>query len=326
MIPKSISQISGLVLFFVHVVLPNHDVGDIVYAKDGDLILGGLFPMHNFDVTSQLCSSIREPRALKTVEAMAWVIDKINNDTTLLKDYTLGFEIYDTCFYDAWTLGKSINFLPKERTAKSNCSCDSKYEAYDLNDQCAAKKDIVGVVGAARSASSIQAATLFGLHQIPQISFLSTSDELSKTNFYPYFFRVVPPDRHQVEAIIDIILYYRWTYVSFLFSDDDYGRKGNTELTQQAERKGISIAWTQERSDYFSKVEMDSVVGNLRRDPFNRAVVVVLFMHLEEGNLFFESVLRLKVENEFTWLASDGIGSLGLQGLMGVEQAALGTY
>ena len=34
--------------------------------------------------------------------------------------------------------------------------------------------------------------------------------------------------------------------------------------------------------------------------------------------------LKAGAEREFTWLASDGIGSLGLQGLMGVEEAALG--
>ncbi|XP_072037059.1 metabotropic glutamate receptor 7-like [Amphiura filiformis] len=327
MIPSSIYQVGVVVLFLVHIVLSDHGRGDAVYAKDGDLILGGLFPMHNFDVRTQSCADIREPRALKTVEAMAWVIDKINNDTTLLPDYTLGFEIHDTCFYDIWALGKSINFLPSERTAKGNCSCNTKYAHPEDNlgdGHCAAQKNIVGVVGATRSAASIQAATLFGLHQIPQISYQSTSDELSNRFAYPYFFRVVPPDRHQVEAIIDIILHYGWTYVSFLYSDDDYGRNGNTEFTEQAKKSGICIAWTQEISDYFTKTEMETVVRSLRREPYNRAVVVVLFMHLEEGKLFFETVLNQGVQNEFTWLASDGIGSFGLQGLLGVEPSAKG--
>ena len=136
--------------------------------------------MHNYDVNTRSCVGIREPRALKTVEAMAWVIDKINNDTSILPQYKLGFEIYDTCFYDIWTLGKSINFLPFERTSKGNCSClrnNLNPQTVDdlVNGQCSAKKNIIGFVGASRSASSIQAATLLGLHKIPQISYLSTS-------------------------------------------------------------------------------------------------------------------------------------------------------
>ena len=81
-------------------------------------------------------------------------------------------------------------------------------------------------------------------------------------------------------------------YVSFLYSDDDYGRNGNTEFTFQADNAGICIAWTQEISEFFTGAEMDTVVGHLRRAPYNRATVVVLFMHLEEGKLLFESVFE----------------------------------
>lgn len=326
--PASLTTFHTLAIFLLlqnapRSALSSEHTASVLYAKDGDLILGGLFPMHNYDLMTRSCAEIREPRALKTVEAMPWTIARINNDTELLPGVTLGYEIYDTCFYDITTLGRSIHFIPPERSDEtSNCTCGTDQSAGD--QQCTLQKNIVGVIGAARSAASIQAATLFGLYKIPQVSYLSTSDELSNKKAFKYFFRVVPPDRHQVQAMIDIILHYEWTYVSFLYSDDDYGRNGNSEFTIQAEKRGICIAWTQEISDSFSTKEMNAVVGSLRKDPYKRATVVVLFMHLEEAKLLYRSVLDADAENEFTWLASDGIGSLGLQGMTGVEEASLG--
>lgn len=40
---------------------------------------------------------------------------------------------------------------------------------------------------------------------------------------YPYFFRVVPSDKFQVQAMLDLLIHFRWTYVSAVISRGDYG-------------------------------------------------------------------------------------------------------
>ena len=57
--------------------------------------------------------------------------------------------------------------------------------------------DVVGVIGAESSPSSIMMANVLTLFGIPQISYTSTSDLLSDKNKFPYFMRMIPPDRFQ---------------------------------------------------------------------------------------------------------------------------------
>ena len=68
----------------------------------------------------------------------------------------------------------------------------------------------------------------------------------------------------------------------------------------------------------------DNIVADLRQEPFNNAVVVVLFAHLPEARMLLEAVARNGAKGEFTFIASDGIGNFGLEGMSGVENPALG--
>ncbi|XP_033635600.1 metabotropic glutamate receptor 3-like [Asterias rubens] len=294
-----------------------------VYFKDGDIILGGFFPLHTYDEFSRECKAIRESKALKLVEAMVYAVSYVNNNTSLLPGLRLGFEIYDSCYSDIWTLKKGLNFIPPEmRRACWEKNVTSGSRGYGIS--CLHGKRVAGVVGSQKSASSSELTILLGLYQIPQVSYLSTIDSLSKVA-YPYFFRVVPSDRHQVNAIMDIVQYYGWTYVSLLFSDDEYGENGYYEFSKQVTANdNVCLAYTKEISTSFSEEYYDEIVANLRTDPYNRAVAVVLFAHLEEAVMLLGAVERNKAVGEFTFIASDGVGNFGRQGLEKVEHAAMG--
>lgn len=148
----------------------------IQYQMSGDLIIGGLIPLHNYDDISERCASRRDIGSLRLVEALVYSITTVNQDTERLNGITLGYEIYDTCSSGSETLKNSLAFVPSLRD----------------------KDNVLGVVGPQRSSSSIQATKLLGLYNISIISYLSTSDELSNSVRYPYFYRMVPPDIFQV--------------------------------------------------------------------------------------------------------------------------------
>lgn len=61
--------------------------------------------------------------------------------------------------------------------------------------------------------------------QIPQISYASTSTELSDKSRFEYFSRVVPPDNFQAQAMVEIIHQLGWKYVSTVAVEGDYGEK-----------------------------------------------------------------------------------------------------
>lgn len=61
--------------------------------------------------------------------------------------------------------------------------------------------------------------------QIPQISYASTSAELSDKSRFEYFSRVVPPDNFQAQAIVEMVRQLGWKYVSTVAVEGDYGEK-----------------------------------------------------------------------------------------------------
>ena len=79
-----------LLLTFLNLVIPfNHlisgvDAENSIY-KPGDVILGGLFPIHRYNKTEGKCSQKRYNWSLQRLEAMLYAVDSINNDPTILK-------------------------------------------------------------------------------------------------------------------------------------------------------------------------------------------------------------------------------------------------
>lgn len=81
------------------------------------------------------------------------------------------------------------------------------------------------MLGAASSVTSIQVANLLRLFKIPQVSFFSTSPELSNKDRFEYFLRTVPSDTNQVKAMVEIVKLFNWTYVSVIYEESNYGDK-----------------------------------------------------------------------------------------------------
>lgn len=71
---------------------------------EGDLVLGGLFPVHEKGGGVDECGRINEDRGIQRLEAMLFAIDRINSDPLLLPGVSLGVHILDTCSRDTYAL------------------------------------------------------------------------------------------------------------------------------------------------------------------------------------------------------------------------------
>lgn len=58
-----------------------------------------------------------------------------------------------------------------------------------------------------------------------QVSFFSTSPELSNKQRFEYFTRTIPSDHYQVKAMVDIVRKMNWSYVSIIYEESNYGIK-----------------------------------------------------------------------------------------------------
>lgn len=279
------------------------------FTKDGDLIIGGLLPLHHpKPFNAHECGGIRSITALKELEAMVYAINFIDNNDTILPGVHLGFDIRDTCFSESITLRSALNFIP----------------AYRCNDS---HQSIVGVVGARRSSSSVQAALLFSLFKIPQISYLSTSDVLSNKYRFPFFMRTVSPDVLQVAAIYDILLEFDWTYISFISSDDVYGQNGQKEFRLRSIGSPICTATYHTVSVFNDKTVFDKVIGELMElQEDTTSVVVVLFVDILLARRIFASADNMGAKRRFIWVGSDGWSNYGDLAIDGYEQVTAGKF
>ena len=60
-----------------------------------------------------------------------------------------------------------------------------------------------------------------------QISFFSTSPELSNKQRFEYFSRTIPSDHYQTMAMTKIVEELGWKYMSIIYEESNYGIKVN---------------------------------------------------------------------------------------------------
>ncbi|XP_038058587.1 metabotropic glutamate receptor 4-like [Patiria miniata] len=269
----------------------------LAYARQGDYILGGLFPLHFTD-----CDAIPTMWSLQQAEAMAYTVDDINSRVDLLPNVTLGFDIRDSCRNEDLALWSSLS-LVRGDNGESSCG----------NSSSGFPGKVVGIVGPMTSIASLTVTSVADLYDTPMITFGATSDELSDKDRFPYFLRTVPPDRLQAEAIVDLISHMGWEYVSIIYRADTYGIRGAHALESLAEGRGVCVALSLPVQKYPSHSELEKVKVKLLEA--RKARVLVIFAGLATANAVVGAARDLSMEEHFIWIGSEawahGVGRDG---------------
>uniref|UniRef100_A0A8C2HPL4 Metabotropic glutamate receptor 3 n=1 Tax=Cyprinus carpio TaxID=7962 RepID=A0A8C2HPL4_CYPCA len=293
-----------LVLLGTRVLLSSGDSPRKEIKIDGDLVLGGLFPIHEKGMGMDECGRINEDRGIQRLEAMLFAIDQINQDVGLLTGVALGVHILDTCSRDTYALEQALEFVRASLTKVDDTEFICPDGSYALQED--SPLAIAGVIGGSFSSVSIQVANLLRLFQIPQISYASTSAKLSDKSRYDYFARTVPPDFYQAKAMAEILRAFNWTYVSTVASEGDYGETGIEAFEQQARLRNICIATSEKVGRSSAKrSSYEAVVRQLLQKP--TAHVAVLFLRSDDARELIAAATRLNAS--FLWVASDGWGA-----------------
>ncbi|XP_073507524.1 extracellular calcium-sensing receptor-like [Phyllobates terribilis] len=208
-------------------------------SQFGDLVIGGTFHIHVKRIYSEThftskpedlkCEQV-EVQSYQIMQALIFAVEEINTNPDILPNITLGFQIYDTCTI-------------LRRAAEGTLWMLSGGEPSVPNYRCGEEGTLVGIVGDSASTRSILMAQILGLYRYPQISYFSTSPFLSNRNLFPSFFRTVPSDAFQYRGLAELILYFGWTWVGLLASDNDYGQPGIQVVKQKIVKAGACVAF-----------------------------------------------------------------------------------
>ncbi|XP_011699353.1 PREDICTED: metabotropic glutamate receptor [Wasmannia auropunctata] len=271
----------------------------------GDIVLGGLFPVHEKGGGTACGPSIYH-RGVQRLEAMLFAVDQINQDPNILPGVTLGVHILDTCGRDTYALNQSLHFV---RASLSNIDI-SVLECADKSTprvkRTASAGPIFGVIGGSYSSVSLQVANLLRLFHIPQISPASTAKALSDKTRFDYFARTVPPDTFQSIALVDVVKSANWSYVSTVYSEGSYGEYGIEVFTREATERNVCIAAALKVPSAADDKVFDDIIQRLSKKPNARAIV--LFTRAEDARGILEAARRSNLSQPFQWLASDGWG------------------
>ena len=129
---------------------------------DGDISLGGLFPVHARGNDGKACGELKKEKGIHRLEAMLFALDRINNDHELLPNITLGARILDTCSRDTHALEQSLTFV---QALIEKDSTDVK--CLSGGPPIITKPErVVGVIGASASSVSIMVANILRLFRV----------------------------------------------------------------------------------------------------------------------------------------------------------------
>ncbi|XP_061650532.1 G-protein coupled receptor family C group 6 member A-like [Phyllopteryx taeniolatus] len=286
----------------------------------GDIIIGGLFPIHLQTNRSTIpgpvsCSHYSYQMFLQS-QVMIYAIRDVNQRTPrLLPNITLGYSIYDTC--------GDVTFATKATLELASDWPDPQRCLLPPNARFV-QPQVMAVIGERFSEVSIAVSRIVALSSLAQISYASTSGLLSRKLKFPTFLRTISSDEYQTKAIAELVKQFNWKTVAIIGSDDEYGKYGSDRLSQNFRKiKDICIEFVDILPGYFSKNNSkthERLAGLVRNVNKSTAEAIVIFTKGSNVDIIMEAAIKYKLNR--TWIASDSWStSTTLATLPGIEMA-----
>ncbi|XP_008423295.1 vomeronasal type-2 receptor 1-like, partial [Poecilia reticulata] len=220
---------------------------------------------------------------------MVFAIEEINNSTDLLPGIKLGYRIYDSCV--------SVPVSVHVAFELTNGEDPVFYEGMN----CSRSGVVMAAVGDAGSSNSISVSRVIGSFNIPLVSHFATCACLSDKKQFPTFFRTIPSDHYQADALAKMVKHFGWTWIGAVHSNSDYGNNGMASFLEAALREGICVEYIESffRSD--PQIKIKRVADVIRR---STAKVVLAFTAVGEMKVLLEE-LALDPPPPRQWIASE---------------------
>ncbi|XP_069859398.1 vomeronasal type-2 receptor 116-like [Dipodomys merriami] len=159
--------------------------------------------------------------------ALVFAIEEINKNPELLHNLTLGFDIYDV-YIGAQRIFKNpfIWLFGKYKIPNYSCIRDTTSVAV-----------LTGPLGI----TSAQIGTLLDLYRFPQLTFGPFDHVLSDHNKFPALYQMAPKDTSIATAMVSLLLYFSWSWVGLLTSQDENGLWVLAELKEEMAKNRVCV-------------------------------------------------------------------------------------
>ncbi|OCT59488.1 hypothetical protein XELAEV_18000910mg [Xenopus laevis] len=266
-------------------------------SHPGDIIIGGTFMIHLERVFSDLSFTSKPPDLqcqmfstdyYQNMQALIFAVEEINSDPELLPNFTLGFQVFDSCFTVRKATHGTLSMLSGGRKITPNYHCHKG-------------EPLAGIIGDSGSSQSILMAQILGLYRYPQISYFATNPTLSDRNLFPSFFRTIPSDEFQMHGLAQLVFHFDWTWVGLLASDTDYGQFGLQMVKQEIINGGACVAFAENIWTSHANRNAPHLVQVIKK---STAKVVIVISSDFDFAIVAEELLKQNVTG-ITWIASE---------------------
>ena len=269
--------------------------------REGDIMLGGLFNVHHpADQPGSQCGEINL-RGLGRMQAMIFAIERINNDTSLLSNISLGYDIRDYC----GNLSKAAGLVYKLFTVDS---------CVNLSQNATRKNAIISLIGPTESSTALFIGGFLRMLNVSSISGSATSAELSSL-IYDHFFRTVPSDTFLAKAMVDLVTHFNWSYVAVVGVDDSYGRNGAWAVVSESRsrKNSFCIALTEFVRHESLNLSISNIVRKLKQ--MDNVKVVILWLSKIYLTKFLAEIQRQNLTGR-VWILSDATSTQLVEGIL----------
>ncbi|XP_027855650.1 G-protein coupled receptor family C group 6 member A-like isoform X1 [Xiphophorus couchianus] len=265
----------------------------------GDVIIGGLFPINQQTNRTTdpgpISCKMFDIQTFLRAQVMIYSIQEINQQTPrLLPNLTLGYDIYDTCGDVSLAIRAALQLL-KDQSDPQRCLIPAS-----INSSLPEPETKV-VIGEELSEVSLAVARVLALPSVTQISYASTSEQLSLKYKFPTFLRTVSSDKHQTQAIYELVKYFSWQSVAIVGSTDEYGKYGTDSLLKLFTGNNICVDFVDILPDTF--VKNCSTARDLLKKIEISTAEAIMFTIDTNVRIILEAVVEKNLNR--TWIASD---------------------
>ena len=275
--------------------------------RDGDLIIGGLVSPHTeYNQSSKTCYKLTFP-SIKRTQSILYAIDKINQDKHLLPNIKLGYDIRDICGTANLASIQSLHFITNS-LGRNGQTCHyhpNMTSSQSIDNKHPYGSKIAGVVGPQRSKESFAAATLLSNFDIAHVSHGSTSRVLGDKVRFKTFFRVVPSDIYQAQAIVDVLKYFNWNYIAIIAIDDGYGELLASSFSASALQHGICISMYHTLPLKWTRKHIQEIIHELKQ--LSQVKVILLLCSISDAHGFLQEASHQNLKGRI-FIGSDGWG------------------
>ncbi|XP_041796793.1 extracellular calcium-sensing receptor-like [Chelmon rostratus] len=273
--------------------------GDKSLFQDGDVIIGGLFNVYYIPSAVeqvftkmphyQPCTGLdQEP--LKYIYAMAFAVEEINGNSTLLPGVKLGYRILDSCSRYPWALQGALSLVGGDTHSSGG-------------------QPVSLLIGAASSTTGIMMSRILGPLSVPVISYLASCPCLSDRTKFPNFFRTIPSDIYQARVMAQMAIRFHWTWMGAVIENNDYGQLALQVFQEEIQGKGVCL-------EFIATVSRETIVSDARRAALtiqaSTTRVILIFCWYTDVRKLFLHLAKINVtDRQFlaseAWSTSDDL-------------------